>query len=633
MKEKRLGIWGWWQGNNLGDNWIKKVFTHFFPKAEFIDTSVQRLESFDFVVCGGGGLFVYDVIAPWNDLSSKVLKRTAFGMLGLGAEFPHESKIAAELYESARFFYVRDQYSLDCMNLRNVERSYDVTFAMPLSPVDENSLDMNRLFFVWRDGGELLENAKFRKYISAGASKEEWYQVINRHFGSRTEDDFQTTEADIEERISGCGFVISGRYHGIVAAIQKGLPFIAIDVCPKIRALVRECDLEEYCVKINEIYKIDELIKKAKNNLRIIRKKEMEYRQTAAVVLQEHFRTVYLEMLKVLRPLNMIHYGSYWMEDNDVVNVMADDLSELCNLWKVDLKAYKKKRDFRIGNIIKTPNGMICILKDKYIRKDISRQKADGIILNAGGLTLTDSLFSELRHKNVKILGISLSDPDVYPYNGKIFSDNFDLFYTNSKYSFEKQYCDNQTQVRLMPFAASTKHHYYMPEVEKKYDVVVVGHAREERIKIIERLSEVCKVGIFGNGWERSMGAVYGKEHVKAINSGKMYLSFAQTVAGYQNIKVGLFEAMACNQVVITAYMEELQDYFEIGKEILCYRDENELFDIVKYYSEHPEEREMIRKAGYQRFLKEHTYIKRWDDVLWELYDILGIYNNWFSAL
>ena len=40
----KLYIWGWWQGNNLGDNWIKKTLATIFPEAIFIDTGVQEFE-------------------------------------------------------------------------------------------------------------------------------------------------------------------------------------------------------------------------------------------------------------------------------------------------------------------------------------------------------------------------------------------------------------------------------------------------------------------------------------------------------------------------------------------------------------------------------------------------------------
>lgn len=617
MKKNKVGIWGWWQGNNLGDNWIKRTMQELFPNAFFLDTTVSNFKDFDFIICGGGGLFVYDVIEPWNNYKQKV----PFGMLGLGAEFEHKSNTAQILKDTAQFFYVRDQYSLEAMHIKDAERSFDITFAKPLRYLEEKELNLDKLYLIWRDGKELLLNEKFCNYIDYAAVKNEWYSIVKKNFDDVRDDDFQTTLDNIDERLEGVGFVISGRYHGIVAAIQKGLPFIAIDICPKIRALVKECNLEEYCVKISEVDKIDALVKKAKNNYRLIRQNEKEYRDNARAVLNNQLLNINFEINKVINPLKILHYGSYWMGKNDVVNVMSDDLQDCCKLKKIDLHAYKKNKSKRIKNINPTPNGMLCILDAKMINKDINKYKPDAVILNSGGLTLEDDEFNELRNRNIITVGIELSDPDVFPYNGEKIASKFDLFYTNSKYSYENQYCKKNVNIHLMPFAASLKHHYFMPEVEKKYDLVVVAHAREDRKNIVKTLENICNVGTYGSGWENSLGIVNGVDHTKAINSGKMYLSFSQTVAGYENVKVGLFEAMACRQVIITRYMNELEDYFEIGKEILCYQTEEELYDIVKYYCNHEDKREEIRECAYLRFQKEHTYEKRWRNVLQDIYD------------
>lgn len=620
MKDK-LYIWGWWQGNNLGDNWIKKTLHSFFPNAQFIDTTVERFEKNSFVICGGGGLFIDDVISPWN----KVQKNISYGMLGLGAEFPHENNVAVDVSKNAKFFLVRDQYSLDCMHLNNFERSYDLTFALPLKWTTESTVNKEKVFFVWRDGHELLDNEKFREYIVPGSSYDEWKKSIEAYFKEIVEDDFQTRDDNVDERIDDCGFVISGRYHGIVAAIQKGLPFIAIDICPKIRALLQDCGLEDYCIKISEMHKVKGLIKKAMDEAEIIRAKEKEYLDMAHSTLKKQIEDVQLEILKELYPLRIIHYGSYWMKENDVVNTMADDLENVCKLKKVDLKAYSSHPDKRIMELENTPNGMRCVLDKARILKDVKKNDADAIILNSGGLYLSDDTVAEMKRRNVTTVGISLSDPDVFPYNGKLYADKFDLFYTNSQYSLENEYCLMDANVAIMPFAASSKHHYYMPEVERKYDVVVVAHARDDRKPIIDKLSEFCSVGTYGNGWNDSLGIVNGKKHVEAINTGKMYLSFARTVAGFDNVKVGLFEAMACNQVVITSYMDELQNYFNIGTEILCYHSEEELYDLVKYYLQHEEELETVRKRGFTRFLSCHTYEKRWNSVLRDIYRAKGL--------
>ena len=315
--------------------------------------------------------------------------------------------------------------------------------------------------------------------------------------------------------------------------------------------------------------------------------------------------------------MKCLYYGSFWMGDNDIVNVMADDLAELCEVTKIDLRAYSKQVDERIKVKLRTLNGHITILDTKIIIEDIILHKPDIIILNSGGLCLEDEGFKYLKENNIKIIGLEMSDPDVYPYNGNVYAYKFDFYFTNSKYSFNYQYDKNKVNIKLMPFAASTKHHYYMPEINKIYDVVVVGHAREDRLRIVEKMIHYgFKVGTYGAGWTNNLGVVNGVEHVKAINTGKIYLSFAKTNAEYLNVKVGLFEAMACNTFVITDYMEELNDYFTIDKEVVCYKNEKELVEKIHYYLENKEEREYIRRHSYTRFLNEHTYVHRWNCIL-----------------
>jgi hypothetical protein len=400
---------------------------------------------------------------------------------------------------------------------------------------------MQNVFFVWRDGRDLLRNEQFQQYIRYESTLDEYEIIISEEFDAITADDFQTGENDIENRIGSCGFVISGRFHGIIAAIQKGLPCIAIDICPKIRTLMKDCGLEEYCIKISETEKLRELIRRAKSESEIIRKKELAYREKAISTLERHIASVKAAVDKALNPVRILHYGSYWMQDNDVVKVMADDLKKTCDAREIDLKVYTKTPDNRIKAKIPTPNGLICILDTEKVRHDVEAFQPDAVVLNSGGLVLEDSGFKMLSAMDIVSVGIELSDPDVYPYNGAFYANKFDLFYTNSRYSLDNQYDTEKVNIRLLPFAASTERHYSMPDVERKYDIVVVGHAREDRLCVVRELSRKFRVGTYGMGWDTGLGTVTGIEHAKAINGGLMYLSFAKTVAGFNNVKVGLF--------------------------------------------------------------------------------------------
>lgn len=82
-----------------------------------------------------------------------------------------------------------------------------------------------------------------------------------------------------------------------------------------------------------------------------------------------------------------------------------------------------------------------------------------------------------------------------------------------------------------------------------------------------------------------------------------------------------LFETTGRGGFLIFPYIKGLEEYFNIGKEIVTYSfgDFEGLEDIIDYYLEHAEEREAIRQAGFERSKKDHTYMKRWERILDEV--------------
>jgi hypothetical protein len=254
--KNQLAVWGWWQGNNLGDNWIKKSMSEHFKNAVFIDTNTNCFQDFGFVICGGGGLFIRDVIHQWKkDIN------VPFGVIGLGAEFEHPDTKAIDLLKQSKFFYVRDRHSLLCMHLPISSLSYDVTFLSPLPSLAKSN--DNSALFIWRDPDELLKYEDFRKYIGDVRKKQAWLNRLKPYFKNIYESTFHTNKCNIEEITNNISFIVSARYHGIVAAIQRGIPCIGIDLCPKIRSIMKDCGIEEFCLKLNDTDKIESLINDA----------------------------------------------------------------------------------------------------------------------------------------------------------------------------------------------------------------------------------------------------------------------------------------------------------------------------------------------------------------------------------
>jgi spore maturation protein CgeB len=75
------------------------------------------------------------------------------------------------------------------------------------------------------------------------------------------------------------------------------------------------------------------------------------------------------------------------------------------------------------------------------------------------------------------------------------------------------------------------------------------------------------------------------------------------------------FEAPMSGALYCTGYLDELAEMFEPDKEVLVYRNEDELLDKVRFYLSHPKEAEGIRRAGHARALHEHTYHHRFETL------------------
>ncbi len=77
-----------------------------------------------------------------------------------------------------------------------------------------------------------------------------------------------------------------------------------------------------------------------------------------------------------------------------------------------------------------------------------------------------------------------------------------------------------------------------------------------------------------------------------------------------------LFEATGCGTMLITDAKDNLNELFEVGKEIVSYRDPREAVERIEYYASHPDERDDIAYAGKQRTLREHTYRQRMEELV-----------------
>lgn len=83
-----------------------------------------------------------------------------------------------------------------------------------------------------------------------------------------------------------------------------------------------------------------------------------------------------------------------------------------------------------------------------------------------------------------------------------------------------------------------------------------------------------------------------------------------------RTIKTRTFEIPACGGFLLTGKPDEdLSEYYTAGKEVEVYSSLSELKAKCQYYLNNEEARRAIAKAGYERTVKEHTYVRRFAEI------------------
>jgi spore maturation protein CgeB len=196
-------------------------------------------------------------------------------------------------------------------------------------------------------------------------------------------------------------------------------------------------------------------------------------------------------------------------------------------------------------------------------------------------------------------------------------------------------------------------HHLYLPQPgDHTYEVTFVGKAHSSRKKIIKKLTETgMSVKCWGQGWEH--GRVSFDEMIRIYSNSAINLNFTESsmrwglvpiakvfltrraddtyrVNRYREFKGNLsvllnsktnqikgrnFEIPGTGGFLLTEYVDNIEEYFVPDKQITVFKSPDELTDKVRYYLEHDSEREAIRRAGYDRALRDHTFERRFSDI------------------
>lgn len=165
--------------------------------------------------------------------------------------------------------------------------------------------------------------------------------------------------------------------------------------------------------------------------------------------------------------------------------------------------------------------------------------------------------------------------------------------------------------------------------VEKDVDASFVGGISRHHgkaVPVLEYLARNTPIQFFGYGVDsldrtspivaRHHGEVWGLAMYRALARSRVTLNRHINVAENNANNMRLYEATGVGSLLITDRKDNLGDLFEVGKEVVAYSSQEEAAELIRHYLAHPEEAEVVAKAGQARTLRDHTYHQRMEELL-----------------
>lgn len=301
-------------------------------------------------------------------------------------------------------------------------------------------------------------------------------------------------------------------------------------------------------------------------------------------------------------------------------------------IFEFDKYLSKYIRFGKIGHIL---NRFLPV--EPWVRKagrevvlDIRKETPDLVII-PGGTTLQLGMLAFLRtYTKAKILYL-WQDPIVnLPTNILDFTGLFD-----GVASFNKQYVETFEKIGFsnvfwLPLAADDSIHLVPgTPVEVIYDLSFIGGWRPEREHtleaIIKRFPEL-RVVIWGTDWKQKCASklVLGRVNTNAIRGSAFAEKINQSLislnvideAGFPAANMRSFEIPVAGGLQLSTVCPELKNIFRDGKEIVFFRNDEELFEKIQYCLDHKEELLSIRKASQEKVLEGQLYVHRAEEII-----------------
>lgn len=391
-----------------------------------------------------------------------------------------------------------------------------------------------------------------------------------------------------------------------------------------------------------------------------VRTRRAHHQEQEYVGLREHYyaktRSLFAEPGWRARSLDLLHrrwagpqHIKWRLADVRVFVAAADDLggprildslAECCDAVVFDLRQYRD-----LGSEVTSERATATLRKWRpRMQRDVvaafkaahAQQPVDVIFAYGNYFDFEPDTLRAMSAFCVPVVDLCLDDKHIFlqknlpwPNGQKPLIGAVDVHLTNSP-DIMRWYMGEGVPAYFMPQGVNPK--IFRPmNVEKTIDVCFVGQRYGMRVRLVNALRTAgVQVTCFGGGWGTRL--LTDDEKVEMYNRARINLGIGGTGVSDRMtcIKGRDFEVPATGSFYLTTYNPELTFLYDIGKEILCYLNEIDCVEIVRYYLERPDEAQAIAEAGRARCLRDHVWQVRFQQ-LFEWMGILACDTNMHS--
>jgi len=186
----------------------------------------------------------------------------------------------------------------------------------------------------------------------------------------------------------------------------------------------------------------------------------------------------------------------------------------------------------------------------------------------------------------------------------KEYANLFDVaFFTQKEYLIKARKYGTKN-ILWLPLACDEEIHRDR-NVKRIYDVSFVGNLTQSRKKFFQSIG--FPINLVSGVYLEELGLIYSQSKI-VLN-----------ICAREELNMRFFEAMCAGALLVTQKIDAgVNDLFQAGKHFV-FHNISDASEVIKYYLENDDERIKIAEEGKREVLAKHTYIKRMEEMLFQI--------------